>query len=158
MMVKMQDKTRTCSCKILAEKQSLGPDFLREKLHLLNAQRVPVGTIQYIWGLENHPNRGTDPDIQRAISLVRRTNTRRPPDRMTSSDEDERYADDEEPCHGFESSPPAEPEDDDELAGEDLPEFDRILAIARGLAPPETPPRRRSTTWDDFLDEEEAPA
>ena len=70
-----------------------------------------VGTIQYTRGVLNHPNRGTDPDIQRAISLIRRTNTRRPPDRISSSDEAEQQADNEGPCHEFSTTRPTESED-----------------------------------------------
>ena len=94
MMVKLKDGRRTCSCKIGASHQSLGPDFEGEALHLLDALSYPVATIDYVRGLENHPNRGTDPDIQRAISLLRRTNTRRPPDRLSTSDDSDRQADD----------------------------------------------------------------
>ena len=76
-------------------------------------------------GLENHPNRGTDPDMQPAIFLIRRTNIRRPPDRMSSSDDAEHYVDDKGPGHGFDSSPPTEPEDEAEMEEEDLPKFNR---------------------------------
>ena len=44
-MVKLKDHTRTCSCNIMAENQSLGPDYQREELHLPDAQRNPVGMI-----------------------------------------------------------------------------------------------------------------
>ena len=155
-MVKLKNGTRTCNCRITTEEQSLGPDYQREIL-LLDTQGNPVSQIQCVRGLENHPYRGTDPGIQRALNLIRRTNTRHPPDKMSSSDEVGKLANDEGPCYGFDSSLPTEPEEDGELEEEDLPEFKRILAITRGLAPPESPPRRRSTTRNHLLDEEEAP-
>ena len=157
-MVKLRNGNRTCNCKIVEADQSLGPDYEREILHLLDGQDNPVSQIRYVRGLENHPNRGTDPGIQRALHLIKRTNTRRPPDTMSSSDEAGQHADDEGPCHGFSTSPETEPEDY-EMNEDDLPEYNQILAVARGLAPPEPPPRRRSTTRNDLLDEEdEAPA
>ena len=127
----------------------MGPDYDAEILHLLDDQGDPICQIQYVRGLESHPNRGTDPGIQRALNLIRRMNTRRPPERVSSSDEAGQQADDEGPvhddegpCHGFSTSPETEQEDE-EMDKEDLPEYNRILAIARGLAPPETPPRTK---------------
>ena len=95
MMVKLKDGRRTCSCRIGTNLQSLGPDFEGEVLYLLDPMGYPDGTIDYVRGLENHPHRGTDPDIQRALNLIRRTNTRRPPDRLSTSDDSYRQADDE---------------------------------------------------------------
>ena len=150
MMVKLKDGGRTCSCKIGASHQSLGPDFEGEVLHLLDALSYPVATIDYVRGLENHPNRGTDPDIQRAISLLRRTNTRRPPDRLSTSEDSDRHADDES-FHGFRSSEFSTSSEED-LNEEDQRELQRILGIIQGRIPPELPPSRRSTTRDDVLD------
>ena len=78
MMFKLKDGRRACSCKIETNHQSLGPDFKAEVLHLLDPLGYPEAQIDYVRGLESHPNRGTDPDIQRALKLIRRTNTRRP--------------------------------------------------------------------------------
>ena len=150
MMVKLKDGRRTCSCKIGASHQSLGPDFEGEILHLLDALGYPEGTIDYVRGLENHPNRGTDPDIQRALSLLRRTNTRRPPDRLSTSEDSDRHADDES-FHGFRTSEMSSTTEE-ELNEEDQRELNRILGIIQGRIPPEQPPRRRSTTRDDLLD------
>ena len=155
MMVKLKNGTRTCSCAMQAMEQSLGPDYQAVVLHLLDIQGEPVVQIDYIRGLENHPLRGTKRDIQRAINLIRRMNTRGPPDRMSSSDEDVHLADDEEPCQGFSTSPPTEPEKF-EIAEEDRPEYNRILAIIQGRLPPERPPRRQSSTRDDLLDRDMA--
>ena len=175
-MVKLTDKRRTCSCRIQERKQGLGAEYANEKLHLLDNKERQVATIAYIRGLENHPLRGVEPDIQSAINLVRRTNTRRPPDKLSSSDESGRDADTETDSsssfHGFSTPTPTESEEDEDetCAGaqgpdideEDRPEYERILAIIQGRLPPErrldTPPRRRSTTRDDLLDEGEAPA
>ena len=164
--------------------QGLGADYANEKLYLLDDQERQVDTIQYIRGLENHPLRGEEPDIQNAIDLVRRTNTRLPPNTVSSSDESGQEADTEDSssCHGF-STPSGTDEEDEadkevpgpnidevketdtaqipDIAEEDRPDYERILAIIQGRLPPEprpdTPPRRRSTTRDDLLDEE-APA
>ena len=149
-MVKLKDGRRTCSCRIVESGQSLGPDYEAEVLHLLDPLSYPDGTINYVRGLENHPNRGTDPDIQRALKLIRRTNTRRAPDRMSSSDETDRQADDEESFHGFRTSEMTSTSED-ELTEEDQRELERILGIIQGRIPPEAPPRRRSSTRDDLL-------
>ena len=167
-MVKLAKGKRTCSCKIQAEGQGLGPDYTRERLYLLDAQERPVDTIAYIRGLENHPLRGEEPDIQHAINLIKRTNTRRPPDRLTSSDESEE-ADDEaneesdgsSSFHGFSTTssegPEEQPDEQEirrpEIAEEDVPEYERILRIIQGTIPPEQPPRRQSSTRDDLLDQ-----
>ena len=181
-MVKLTNKRRTCSCKIQERQQGLGADYKNEKLYLLDDRERQVGTIAYIRGLENHPLRGVEPDIQSALNLIRRTNTRRAPDTLSTSDESTRDADTETdssgPCHGFSTPTTTESEDDDEPEGEaaqqdlhqvptvmneeDQAEHDRILAIIQGRLPPEprpdTPPRRRSTTRDDLLEEDNAPA
>ena len=122
----------------------------------------------YIRGLENHPLRGEEPDIQHALDLIKRTNTRRPPDKLTSSDESE-GADDEaneesdgsSSFHGFSTPSSEEPEEQQgeqdrrrpEIPEEDIPEYERILGIIQGTIPPEQPPRRPSSTRDDLLDE-----
>ena len=166
-MVKLTDKTRTCSCKIQDRGQGFGADYIGERLYLLDDQESPVGTIAYIRGLENHPLRGELRDIETAIDLVRRTNTRRPPDRMSSSDESGMEADIEpedsgsSSCHGFSTTSTTDSEEGrprtirDEIPPEDLPEYDRILGIIQGTIPPEQPPKRRSTTRDDLLDQED---
>ena len=158
-MVKLKDGRRTCSCKIGANHQSLGPDFEAEVLHLLDPLGYPDGAIDYVRGLESHPHRGTDPDIQRALNLIKRTNTRRPPDRLSTSDESDRAADDES-FHGFRTSsmsPSTEEEIEDwldNLSLKDRKEHSRILAIIQGRIPPEKPPRRASSTRGDTLDAE----
>ena len=181
-MVKLTSKRRTCSCKIQERLQGLGADYANERLYLLDNKERQVDTIAYIRGLENHPLRGVEPDIQSALNLIRRTNTRRAPDTLSTSDESSRDADTETdssgPCHGFSTPTTTESEDDDEpeeepsqptlhevptvLNEEDQAEHDRILAIIQGRLPseprPDTPPRRRSTTRDDLLEEEATPA
>ena len=184
-MVKLTDKRRTCSCMIQKEKQGLGADYKNERLYLLDNQEQQVGTISYIRGLENHPLRGIEPDIQKAIDLLRRTNTRRPPDKLSSSDESERENETEDdssgPCHGFSTPTPSESEEEEtraaveeedpeneederlrnivvpeDIAEEDRPQYRRILAIIQGKISPEQPPTRRSTTRDDLLDQPDA--
>ena len=151
MMVKLKDGRRTCSCKIGASHQSLGPDFEAEILHLLDPLGYPEGTIDYVRGLENHPHRGTDPDIQRALHLIRRTNTRRPPDRLSTTDESDGYADDES-FHGFGTSSLSSPITEDEQIEKDERELAKILRVIRGKSPAERPQGRRSSTRDDHLE------
>ena len=159
MMVKLKDGRRTCSCKIGANHQSLGPDFQAEVLHLLDPLGYPDGTIDYVRGLESHPNRGTDPDIQRALNLIRRTNTRRPPDRLSSSEESDRAADDES-FHGFRTSELSSTSEEDmedwldNLSLKDRKEHARILAVIQGRTNPRRPPTRTSSTREDVLDAE----
>ena len=180
-MVKLKDGTRTCSCRIQMGGQGLEPDYRGERLYLLDAQERRVGTIAYIRGLENHPLRGTEPDIQEAINLIRRTNTRRPPDRMMSSDESggEAEADvesnDSGSFHGLSTASSEEAEGETqaeedgnnegaeqgaqgpEIAEEDRDDYEWILAIIQGrIPPPEPPTRRQSSTRDDLLDEDTA--
>ena len=160
MMVKLKDGRRTCSCKIGTNLQSLGPDYQAEKLHLLDPLGYPEGQIDYVRGLENHPNRGTDPDIQRALYLIKRTNTSRPPDTVSTSEDSEEMADDEGPFHGYgtsdmSTSPEQEPNVSNRwgnYSAEDCQELDRILGVIQGRTPPEQPPRRHSTTRDDLLE------
>ena len=160
MMVKLKDGRRTCSCKIGTNLQSLGPDYRAEVLHLLDPLGYPEGQIDYVRGLENHPHRGTDPDIQRALNLIRMTNTRRPPDALSTSEDSVEMADDEGPFHGYRTSDmTTSPEEESNLTNrwgdytpEDCQELDRILGIIQGTIPPEQPPRRHSTTRDDLLD------
>ena len=47
-MVKLKNGTRTCNCKIVEADQSLGPDYEREILHLLDGQDNPVSQISYV--------------------------------------------------------------------------------------------------------------
>ena len=160
MMVKLKDGRRTCSCKIGTSLQSLGPDYRAEVLHLLDPLGYPEGQIDYVRGLENHPHRGTDPDIQRALNLITRTNTRRPPDVVSSSEDSEGMADDEGPFHGYRTSDmststeeqPAETNRWGNYSAADREELDRILGIIQGTITPEQPPRRHSTTRDDTLE------
>ena len=129
-----------------------------------------VGTVDYVRGLDTHPNRGMDPTVRNAISLIRRTNTRRPPDRISSSDDSDRQADSEGPCHTFPSSSdsPEEQEYYHVVAAEDVPTFKDILAIiiARDKEAESLPPTRgsmglgggpntnriRSSTRNNFLE------
>ena len=176
-MVKLTDGTRTCSCKIQANLQGFGADYRNERLYLLDEQERQVATIAYIRGLENHPLRGTNPDIQEALRLLRRTNTRRPPDTLSSSEESATREDEHEteedssgPCHGF-STPTTTDSDDQgpeldnqeeaqpqepDIAEEDRPTYEWILAIIQGAIPAPEPPehstRRPSSTRDDWLE------
>ena len=82
-------------------------------------------------GLESHLDRGTDQAIQRAITLIQQTHTRRPPD-YTSSDETDRDADESSSFHGFTSEDSLEeihiPSDVEEA---DRPAFLEILRTTR---------------------------
>ena len=93
--------------------------------------------------------------------MIRRTNTRRPPDRMSTSDEEDDQADDEGPCHGFSTATSTEPEDqeqrepehqapDFEIEEEDRPMFNRILAIIQGKLPPDS--ATRTAAKEDIID------
>ena len=63
-----------------------------------------------------HPNRGTDRAIEDAINAIRTTNTRKPPDKISSSEESDQHADNESSsCHGGSSEMDAD-------------SFDEILA------------------------------
>ena len=85
------------------------------------------------------------------MKLIRRTNTRRAPDRMSSSDDTDGLADDERSFHGFRTSEMST-SSEEELNEEDQAELQRILGIIQGRIPPEAPPRRRSSTRDDLLE------
>ena len=69
-MIKLKKGGRTCGCEAVAKSQGLAPDSNDKVLYLVNEAQRPIGTIDYIRGLESHINVGTDPAISNAISLI----------------------------------------------------------------------------------------
>ena len=111
-MIKLKSGKRTCGCEARQAQLQLEPDVIQESLHLVDSEDRQVGQVDYIRGLESHPNRGTDPAIRDAIRAIRQTNTRLPPNVISSSEESEHEADIDTSgsCHGFSSSSETEDE------------------------------------------------
>ena len=85
-MIKLEDGRRTCGCQAYANRMALVMNEVQDRVYLVDRHNEAVSGVQYIRGLEEHPNRGTDPDIRKAAELLRITNTQDPPDE-TSSEE-----------------------------------------------------------------------
>ena len=63
-----------------------------------------------------HPNQGKDRAIEDAINAIRTTNTRKPPDKISSSEESDQHADNESSsCHGGSSEMDADSFDENGL-------------------------------------------
>ena len=66
----VEERRKDMRCEAVAKSQGLAPDYNDKVLYLVNEAQRPIGTIDYIRGLESHINVGTDPAISNAISLI----------------------------------------------------------------------------------------
>ena len=55
-MIKLKSGKRTCGCEARQAQLQLEPDVIQESLHLVDSEDRQVGQVDYIRGLESHPN------------------------------------------------------------------------------------------------------